>query len=69
MPTEQPANPAKVYFVEMPPDMPWAHVGSFGGGVMLGLDEGDHATVQLAVTVRQAQAYARAITEAIARLS
>lgn len=67
--SELPADLPKALFVEMPPDMPWAHVGSAGNYVMLGLDEGDHATVQVVVTVQQAQAYARAITEAIARLS
>lgn len=57
------------YYVEMPTDMPWAHVAEANGALLLGLDEGNENTIQLWVTERQALAYARAILEAVARLS
>jgi hypothetical protein len=63
-------HPARAHFVDMPPDMPWAHVGSAGNNtVILGLDEGDVTSVQVLVTKEQAAAFARAITQAVAAIS
>jgi hypothetical protein len=60
-------------WVEMPPHMPWAHVGSANNYVVIGLtgggDDGSIRRVDITVTAEQAQAYARAITEAVSQLS
>lgn len=57
-------TPPEVYWVKMPPDMPWARVGCAGTTVLLALDE-DTDGVQLLITPGQAAALARALTEAI----
>ena len=60
-----------VQWVELPPDMPWARVGSWRDGngtpcIVLTLLPEDDDAAEVAITVREAQALARGITEAVA---